>query len=180
MSVSDFNNLVNSQLSVFRTNQVASNLLKLTLIMYGAYAAPKISPKYTPYLSNVYVRVAVMSLAIWTVSYDVGLAVLISIAFILTMKHLVANAVDGVKKTGKVSPEMQLLVDGGIGLIPAPIGTRVGKQYAQMPDIYYPEQAIVQPSSTKSDGDVPVSSKSKKSPEAFIPDDVMMLASAEP
>ena len=128
MSTKDFNNLVNNQLSLFRTNQVASNLLKLSLIMYGAYAAPKINPKYAPYLSNVYVRVAIMSLAIWTVSYDVGLAVLISVAFILTMKHLVHNAVDEVKKTGKVSPEMQLLVDGGIGIIPAPVG-QIGRAH---------------------------------------------------
>lgn len=176
MSVSHFNNFVNTQLSVFRTNQVASNLLKLTLIMYGAYAAPKISPKYTPYLSNVYVRVAVMSLAIWTVNYDVGLAVLISVAFILTMKHLVANAVDDVKQTGKVSPELQLLVDGGIGIIPAPVGARVG---AQMPDIYQHDVAQQFPAARGGKGNIPVSTGEKKAPEAFIPGDVMMLASAE-
>jgi len=139
MSLRDFNNYVNQPLSLFSSNAVASNLLKLALIMYGGLAAPKMSQKYETFFRKPYIRVAVMGLIIWTVDYDVGLSIVLAVVFILSIGKWSPEAARQPKKQAKV------VLASGKG-------------------ITSPEQGVAQ----VADG-----------PQAFVPDDVMMLASAD-
>lgn len=169
MNVSQFNDTVNSGLAVFRTNVVASNILKLSLIMYGGLAAPKINPKYAPYLSNPFARLAVMSLVIWTVDYDAGLAIIIATAFILTTKYLTANAVTEAKIKGKVTSALQSITGGQqpkIKTVTVSIGS--GTERVNAAPVRAEDSPAIKGAGADKAGP----------PEAYIPDGMMMLANA--
>jgi hypothetical protein len=139
MSVADFNKYVNQPLSVLRFSPVASGLLKLALIMYGGLAAPKMAQKYQSLFQNPIFRLVVMAVAIWTVEYDVGVAIIIAVIFILSInKWAPSNKAKGAKPDSVTASGKKV--------------TRPVHEHAQ----------------EVTDG-----------PQAYVPDDVMMLASAD-
>lgn len=143
MSIADFNSYVNQPLSVFRSSPVASGLLKLGLILYGGLAAPKMADKHKALFENPVFRLAVMAIAIWTVDYDVGLAIIIAVVFIMSISKW-SPTVTGAKAKGKSKPASVVAS---------------GKKVSS-----------------------PVNGEAQEfsgGPQAYVPDDVMMLASAE-
>jgi hypothetical protein len=164
MSVADFNNAINRNLGFARSNTIISSVLKLFLIMYGSYAAPNIKPQVAPYLSNPYVRVGVMALVIWTVDFDVGLAILIAVVFLMTTRHLVRNAAVEVGAAGGAvkGTALQLLANGGLG--PVPVGAQIGTP-----------QKILQ-NTLPAVKDTKSAPAAAAAPQAYTPDDVALLA----
>jgi hypothetical protein len=140
MSIAEFNDVFNRNLGFLRANNAIGNLLKITLLIYGGVAAPKIADKYRAYFQTPYARLAIMALVMWTVDYDVGVAIVLAVLFILSI--------------GKWSPDAQK----------APVTVAV-------PTV---------PGGNAPGGGKPHSTEYKDGPQAYVPDDVLMLASAEP
>ena len=139
MSIAEFNDVFNRNFGFLRANNAIGNLLKITLLIYGGVAAPKIADKYGKYFQTPYARLAMMALVMWTVDFDVGVAIVLAVLFVLSI--------------GKWSPDAQKApVTVAVPIVP-------GK-----PNV---------PGGDKTADD-------KEGPQAYVPDDVLMLASAEP
>lgn len=104
MDIQGFNDGVNSFLAPVWDNPYLLGLMKLSLVMFGGLAAPKITPKYGHLFSNTYFRVLVMVLIIWTFNHDPALSIILAVSYFIVMEHVVKNAVKEVSQTGTVTP----------------------------------------------------------------------------
>ena len=114
-AIADFNNIVNSALNPLVENQAISSLLKLFLILYGSLAAPKLPVSLAPVFGNSFFRIGVMALIIWVANKDPAMAILIAVAYFVSMSYLVKNGVDIAKKAGYITSELSAVISGASG-----------------------------------------------------------------
>lgn len=88
-------------------------VLKIIIIVYAAKVAPTIPLKYAWIFSNMYFRMAVLALVVWSYSHDPVASVLIAVAFFMTINYLRQNAIDQVKQTGVVTNDATLAMNQG-------------------------------------------------------------------
>lgn len=115
MDFSNFNDGVNSIMAPVFDNPYLSGFIKLSLVMFGGLAAPKISPKHGYLFSNTYFRLLIMILIIWTFNRDPSLAIIIAVTYFMVMEHVVKNALKEASATGTVSSTIASILSGGPG-----------------------------------------------------------------
>lgn len=94
---------------------VVSDALRLFLILYGGLAAPALPLGVSQYLSNTFVRIGVCALVLWAAQRDVGLAVLMAAVYLASLTFATKKAIHHCAKTGKVTPEVQVIVTANSG-----------------------------------------------------------------
>ena len=87
MSQQAFNKSVNNSLS-FLDSPIASNLLKLILLLYAGVAAPKLPDYMAELFENVFFRIAFLFLIMWTGNKDPAFALLVAVGFVISMNAL--------------------------------------------------------------------------------------------
>lgn len=80
-----FNQAVNENLGWVLASPVASNVLRLALLMYAGLAAPKLHPAVDRLFSLPAFRVAVLGLVLWTQNNDPALSLALAMLFIVSM-----------------------------------------------------------------------------------------------
>ena len=115
MDFRNFNDSINSALSPFFDNPYLSGFLKLSLVVLGGLAAPKITPKYGHIFSNTYFRLAIMILIIYTFNHDPALSIITAVTYFIVMEHVVKNAVKEASATGVITPAIASILSGGSG-----------------------------------------------------------------
>ncbi len=113
MSIQGFNDGVNAALAPVFDNPYLAGLIKLSLVMFGGLAAPKIAPKYGFLFANTGFRVLIMFLIIWTFNHDPALSIIIAVSYFMVMEHVLKNAVKEVSATGVVTPAIASILSSG-------------------------------------------------------------------
>ena len=113
-SLSDFNDLVNDNLSVLDNPYIAASL-KLFLVLYGGLAAPKLPVRFGKFFSHSVFRMAVLALILWTGNKDPALSLVIAVSWLLTMDYFTKNSLKQVASTGNVSQDVSIIISGGGG-----------------------------------------------------------------
>jgi hypothetical protein len=67
-------------------NVYISTTLKVLIGLYAAFAAPKLPPSLVDLMDNIVVRIAFAFIIVLTATRDAGMALMISIAFIVTLQ----------------------------------------------------------------------------------------------
>lgn len=112
MSIQGFNDVVNGAMAPVFDNPYLAGLIKLSLVMFGSLAAPKIAPKYGYLFANTGFRILIMFLIIWTFNHDPALSVIIAVSYFMVMEHVLKNAVKEVTATGVVTPAIASILSG--------------------------------------------------------------------
>lgn len=105
--------MANGVLAPVFDNPYLAGLIKLSLVMFGSLAAPKIAPKYGYLFANTGFRILIMFLIIWTFNHDPALSVIIAVSYFMVMEHVLKNAVKEVSSTGIVTPAIASILSGG-------------------------------------------------------------------
>ena len=82
-----FNKSVNNSLK-FLENPITATLLKAGLLLYASMAAPKLPDFMAELFENVFFRIAVLFLIVWTGHKDPAFALLVSVGFVVSMNAL--------------------------------------------------------------------------------------------
>lgn len=85
--VSAYNSQVNAVLSPL-DNPYVSGLLRIFLIVYGGLAAPHLPPAVLKWFDYVPFRILLLALIVWTANHDPAIAVLIAVAFFVSVNTL--------------------------------------------------------------------------------------------
>jgi hypothetical protein len=120
-TVSNSNDLLNKVLYPITDNTPIVLIMKLMLILYGAMIAPQLSSKFSPFISNAYFRVAMLSLVAWVYSKDPVLSILIGTCYYLTVTFLTKNSVGEAIENGELTPEIVSALDENVATIPLPL-----------------------------------------------------------
>lgn len=88
-------------------------VLKIVIILYAAKIAPSLPLKYASTFSNVYFRIAVLTLVVWIYSHDPVASILIAVSFFMSINYLRQNAVNEVKKTGVITSHSEAAMNQG-------------------------------------------------------------------
>jgi hypothetical protein len=88
-------------------------ILKIIIILYAAKIAPTVPLKYASIFSNVYFRISILALIVWTYSHDPVASVLIAVAFFMSINYLRQNAVNEVKQTGVITTHSEVAMNQG-------------------------------------------------------------------
>lgn len=109
-----FNSAVNARLGVL-DYPIASQLLKLFLVLYGGLAAPQLPLKVSKWFSNTWFRIGFMSLIAWNANRDPALSIILAAVYCLSLYYATNKALTQVATTGQVTPEVTVVVSGGSG-----------------------------------------------------------------
>lgn len=120
-TLAQFNATVNSSLS-FLDDPIVGGFLKLFLVLYGGLAAPSLPPKVAALFTNTYFRIVILGLVLWIANRDPALSVMIATVFFVSLSYATKNAVTQVVTTGKVTPEVAVIISGGSGPSIKPAG----------------------------------------------------------
>jgi hypothetical protein len=83
-----FNRMVNERIGWLASDPVASNALRLVLVMYAGMAAPRLHPAIDRLFSHPAFRVLVLSLVLWTANRDPSLSLVLAMVFVVSMNTL--------------------------------------------------------------------------------------------
>ena len=108
-----FNQAVNENLGWLLVNPVASNALRLALLMYAGLAAPRLHPAVDRLFSHPAFRVVVLGLVLWSQNNDPALSLALAMLFIVSM-----NTIAGRKPFERFISRWGR--SGGKGRVPAP------------------------------------------------------------
>jgi hypothetical protein len=135
-TVSESNSIINSVLKPIVENSPIMLILKLSMILYGAFIAPQLSSKFAPFISNPFFRVAMLSLMAWVYSKDPTLSILIGCSYYLTITYLTKNSVKEVEDSGEITPEIIMVLEE----TPAPVTKVVPLATIPVPIVSKPQQ----------------------------------------
>ena len=108
-----FNSLVNNILDPLKSNQILSILMYVFLISYASMVAPVLSvEKAGPIFSNVYFKIAILSLIAWTGSHDPILSILVAVAYFMTLTYLSNQSLKQLQTGSLTTPAAEVLVTG--------------------------------------------------------------------
>ena len=91
--ISSFNQTVNNSFQ-FLDNPVISAGLRLVLLMYAGFAAPRLPNRFADLFDNSLFRVAILFLILWTGSKDPTLSLLIVIGFTVSLNYLTNQRIE--------------------------------------------------------------------------------------
>lgn len=83
-----FDKTVNSIMDIFKTNNILKGALHLVIILYAARIAPTLPPQVLNLFENTYVKLAVFFIILWTAQSSPSTAILLSLAFLVTMNFV--------------------------------------------------------------------------------------------
>jgi hypothetical protein len=119
--MNEFNNSVNAILNPIFDNEIGNAVLKISLILYGAMAAPRLPVALSPYISNAWVKILIMILIIWIWNKDPGVAILVAVGYYLTIHYILKNGLEWVERTGVVPTGLSNVLSGSTVPIPAAV-----------------------------------------------------------
>lgn len=89
------------------SNKYVSTTLKVLIALYAAFAAPSLPKGIASFFDNSLVRIAVAILIVYLATKDSSLAILVALAFVLTLqtanKHKLINTSESVSPRGQLS-----------------------------------------------------------------------------
>lgn len=197
MDFQAINDGVNGALDTVFDNPYLSGIMKLSLVMFGSLAAPKITPKFGYLFANSYFRILVMILIIWTYNRDPALSIIIAVSYFMIMEHVMKNAVKEVAATGIITPAIANILSGGSSLqtsdtqmaakndLQNVIGASKAAGFiTSVPEAVMSSSSSVQADAPPQPSGVPatattmIAEGSGGAPEAYTPDGVASLAEA--
>jgi hypothetical protein len=129
--INSANTTVNSYMEGVASHSIGKIVLYMVIILYASLVAPKISSSFAPVISNMYFRVAFMSLIAWLFTKDPTLSILVSVGYYLTISYLTKNSMVEVEATGHVSSNVAQVLEEG---------TNVGPIESVVPPVSIPAQ----------------------------------------
>lgn len=87
-SVQKLNDTVNKYMNPLQTNTILRALLHLMIVIYAAKFAPSLPPQVVQVFQNKYVQIALFAVIMWTVHTSPSTAILLAIAFMVTMNYV--------------------------------------------------------------------------------------------
>ena len=106
-TASEISDDVSKSLDYSLHNQYVSTGIKVLLALYAAFAAPKLPKNVAMFFDSTIVRIVFCALIIFVATQDSSMAILLALAFILTLqtasKHKVINTSESVSPEGQLS-----------------------------------------------------------------------------
>lgn len=94
MDLRNFDSAVNRNLSPYlKQHNVVKGVIHLFLMLYAARIAPQMPPVVIKLFENMYFKLLVFSLILWTAQFSPSTAILISIAFLVTTNYATTGKV---------------------------------------------------------------------------------------
>lgn len=101
---SSLNDFVDRRIGFVRTNLLAKATIGTFLIMYMSYIVPNLDLSAAKYTSNTWFRLLMFTLVAFATGGDVGVALLLSCAFIFTTDHLFRRGLNEARVSATPSP----------------------------------------------------------------------------
>ena len=114
------NETVNTHLQTVSQHSIGKIVLHMIVILYASLVAPKISSGFAPYISNMYFKIAFMSLIAWVFTKDPTLSILVAVGYFLTISYLTKNSMSEVEETGEMSENVAQALESPAP-VPAPL-----------------------------------------------------------
>jgi hypothetical protein len=105
-TASEISEDINKSLKYGLSNPYVSTTIKVLLAMYAAFAAPNLPKGISKLFDNTIVRIIVTMLIVYVATKDSSMAILLALAFILTLQTASKHKV--IDTSNSVSPEGQL------------------------------------------------------------------------
>ena len=101
----------NSGLNDILSTPYVTDILKLILLLYASVVAPQLPTKISSWFTNSYVRLAFFALILILATHDIGLSIILTLAYFVTLAYFNKNAVNQIATTGKVTPEVTVVIN---------------------------------------------------------------------
>lgn len=195
-----FNDTVDSLLDPVLSDPFASAIIKLSLVLFGGYAAPKMPTRFGPLLANSWFRMFILTMIVWINNHDPAIAILVAVVYFMTMSYITKNMLKEVARTGVVTPDVAIVISGGNGpslkpqrvfdqearLMQESVSSAISTGYLTAPQSVVSNSSpntsasqviSTQPSGTAETGGM-MAEKNVEVPQALVPDFISDLALA--